>query len=628
MAIKPIIDIEINDERFKRFIELFNEYKAGLGDMPDAWAQINGAMDGAGKSLESGAISAKDALAIAAAQAGVIAEELNHATHAQHEFHRATGSSERAMKGLSDRAKGLSQTIFGIGKWVLKFGAIGTGLGVLGGGIGLDDLAGAAMGRQKSAGALGLTAGQLSSFQANAQQFMGLGALTAAATAQTNPHDAAALATLGISQQEARSEPASRLAFQELKSARASWLRYKAAGLDEMASPKVQQAMKLGMSAGDIRNAAQARLSTINADEAATRRDQGQLGFSRSTAAEWTKLKIAIDKAGITIESSLIKSLSGLAPVIASMSKEGAHFIASLAGSKKMGEWVDEAKTDLRQFARFLGSPQFVADMHKLGVVISQGATEIAAIVKFLYPYAKLAAAKTPPVLDKVQHAANEAGRAVYNHVTHPAEQWFKRTVGWDHPKNNPLNIKEGYGWRQYKDTAAGIRGAHLLLETYPKNHHADTIASIIPVWNGHGKNDAAYIANVSRWSGIAPDAPLDMHDPKTMARLISAMSREEGTDRVSRKQVADAIGPGHKTPMPHDVVAAALAAHKRFVAADVHVDKAGNRYVPNAPGLPDSVTKLMRQMVKAQRAAKPVHLTVTNSTSARIAVSANAVAR
>ncbi len=137
--------------------------------------------------------------------------------------------------------------------------------------------------------------------------------------------------------------------------------------------------------------------------------------------------------------------------------------------------------------------------------------------------------------------------------------------------------------------TKQGIQAGAALLRQYPTKHQADTLASIIPIWNGHGKNDPEYIRRVSRWSGIKPDAPIDMSNKATMAKVIAAMSREEGTDVVTRQQATAALSGG-------------------------------------PAGLAAKVDRLV-ETLRRQKPAKPQQVTIRNQTSARVALQANAAA-
>ena len=70
MAEKPIISVEVDDSAFQRFLSLFSEYTAKLDEQPEAWQKLNEVMEragGAAQGLSEGALSGKEALALAAA---------------------------------------------------------------------------------------------------------------------------------------------------------------------------------------------------------------------------------------------------------------------------------------------------------------------------------------------------------------------------------------------------------------------------------------------------------------------------------------------------------------------------------------------------------------------------------
>src|SRR5579859_7818588 len=45
MVAKSVVDIQVNDEAFKRFRDLFEKYKTGIGEANDKWAESAGAVD-------------------------------------------------------------------------------------------------------------------------------------------------------------------------------------------------------------------------------------------------------------------------------------------------------------------------------------------------------------------------------------------------------------------------------------------------------------------------------------------------------------------------------------------------------------------------------------------------------
>jgi hypothetical protein len=603
MTFKPVIDIEVNDEAFKKFLDLFQDYAAKLDEMPESWQRLDAAIGSAGNGMKAGAVSAKEALAIAAASASVIAEELHHATKAQHEFGRATTSSSSAMGRLASTAKGLGHTIFGMGKWLLKFSAIGLGLGALGSGFGFDELAGSALSRERSARSLGLTPGQLASFTANAQQFMGISALTGAAAAQVNPQDAGKFATLGINPNRARNESATRLAFEELKAARNSWQQYKLAGIDPMASPQVRAAISLGLSQGDIRNAAKARLSTINADERATRGDAAQLGFSSRTAAEWTRLKIAMDKAGTTIETSLIKALAPLAPLIGRMANEAARFIAAFVTGPEIKKLVAFVVDGLKEFMKFIHSPKFYQDLALFETSIGRLAHVTVTALRYL------------DIIPKAHRTDQEIlMQAVKQPKKPPTTPWNIKTAA-------ALEKYGPFGPNKYEITQAAI-AAH---KKYP-NVPVSELVNLSGIESGYGSNmlgpKTPYGRALGAWQMLPGTAKAEgVRDPMAIsdeamgaARYLTQLQKQFGSRRAAL--AAYEAGPG--------TVAAQIKAHPH-----TWLNQAGpaerKETTAAGPGLPDSVNRLIKA-IRNRAPVKPAQVHITNSTAARVSVSVNAV--
>ena len=116
---------------------------------------------------------------------------------------------------------------------------------------------------------------------------------------------------------------------------------------------------------------------------------------------------------------------------------------------------------------------------------------------------------------------------------------------------HNPLNIRRGDQWQglaatqsdpafcQFKSLEWGWRAAFCLLtKTYYAKYHLDTIRTIVSRWAPEADhNDTkAYIANVSRLTGIATDEPLGnpQEHPARWMMLGAAMAiQENGTQSL-----------------------------------------------------------------------------------------------
>ena len=110
---------------------------------------------------------------------------------------------------------------------------------------------------------------------------------------------------------------------------------------------------------------------------------------------------------------------------------------------------------------------------------------------------------------------------------------------------NNPLNIRRSKDqWKgmaeaqsdvafvQFKSLEYGWRAAfHLLTRTYYHKYRLYTIRTIVSRWAPSNENDTkAYVENVSRLTGIAPDEPLGIpsEQPSRWIALGTAMAIQE----------------------------------------------------------------------------------------------------
>lgn len=380
MPFKSVIDIDVDDSAFKRFYDLYHAYAAELEEMPEKWRTVGDAMGESTKGLELGAVTAKDALAIAAAQAGIITEALHNATKAQSGLGQETTKSGKAMQALAKGARSVGSAISTIGSWIVKLGALG-GLGALFGGFGIGDLAATAFNRTRSAGQLGLSPGALASFQVNAQQFLGTQALEAAANAQIDITKAGYLAALGISLSKAQAMSPSDLAFEELRRARVAYQEGQRRGIAPLQMPGVSSYLALGGSLGDIRNSLvndpTGRL--LSQAQTRTRNQVGIFEMPPAVRQKWADLEITLSKAGMTIETALINKLAPLAPEIEKLANDVANFITTFTAGPEFDTIVKNTKAALSGLADFLshvdwkkigGEIQWVAD--KLGWMVPQ----------------------------------------------------------------------------------------------------------------------------------------------------------------------------------------------------------------------------------------------------------------
>lgn len=119
---------------------------------------------------------------------------------------------------------------------------------------------------------------------------------------------------------------------------------------------------------------------------------------------------------------------------------------------------------------------------------------------------------------------------------------------------NNPGNVIRGQQkwdgevqggdprYARFETPEAGIRAMARTLINYQDMYSMNSVGSIVSRWAPAtaNNNTDAYIATVAREMGVKPDAPLDLHDKPTLAKLTQAMIRvENGKQPYSDAQIS-----------------------------------------------------------------------------------------
>ena len=113
---------------------------------------------------------------------------------------------------------------------------------------------------------------------------------------------------------------------------------------------------------------------------------------------------------------------------------------------------------------------------------------------------------------------------------------------------NNPGDIESGTAWiglsqKQddprfcgFESAEYGFRALCKILLTYHRVDGLNTISQMIARWAPPEENDTqAYIAFVSKQTGIDADAPLDLSDTAILAKIAFAISIEEAGHKEDR---------------------------------------------------------------------------------------------
>jgi len=601
MATKSVIEIEVSDAQFKDFFQLFESYKEKLEGMPDDWKKVNDAASEGTEAFAATAGAVLATLAEAAGHASALTKNLREAADAQKEFGSASHTGANNLKSMAKDAKALGESIFGIGKFLFKLGAIGVGA-VAGSFFGIDALANSAVANQRAGRSLGMTTGQTRAFNNDlAERYIDQGTLSNVADAQNSYVGRVWLArATGMSQSAVQSTDAGSLAAQLAIKAHDWWAstpesQHTDANL--MATGFTQS----GMSLADVRRQGNTPRAELESAYANYRKDAPGLSQSNSSVNALYDFTRSLKNAGDHLEIDLANKLSqlnksgALSNFVTSLEKDAEILINGVLSESNL----KAIEGGLKEFADYLGSPDFRADVKGFADDLGKLAKMLHWVTDPLptdvtHPKPGSAWDTIDQVGDDVWDGMKHVGSVLWSPVKH-AKALLNESP---HPGNNPGNLRSAAGvptvngFANFQSQQDGYAAMAALLGSYPAKHHADTIASVINTWAPPSDHNdtAAYIADVSKWTGFAPNQKLNLSNADTIAKLMSAMVRQEHGWKVSPEQIKSDIAQAHwKTP----------------------------------GGSSDDVKNLMRQIASQQQ--KPVNISVTNKSGTNVAVSANA---
>lgn len=179
------------------------------------------------------------------------------------------------------------------------------------------------------------------------------------------------------------------------------------------------------------------------------------------------------------------------------------------------------------------------------------------------------ATAQTPPTLSmspsvstSAQTAANVPGAfpSASSRATPPSGGFNGWATGLAKAANNPLNMRfagqpgavNTNGFAAFATPEMGVAATNQLFDKYADSG-INTLNGLISRWAPPSENDTnGYINTVSKATGLAPDARIDLKDPAIRSNVQRAMAVVEGNKNASQ--------PGGATPAPSQGINASNA--------------------------------------------------------------------
>lgn len=528
MAVKSVLDVEVNDESFKNFASLFDKYQAQLAKTPAAWRAV-------GKENQQVYDGFQRMTAALLAQSELTRRQAANQNAIAEASRQTAGHWSNLVRTTKSVAGNIAEATTALLKWTGITAALGGLLGA-GGIYGIDRIAAsAAQGRRSSQG-LGLSYGEQQAFGVTYGRVLDprsfLGGISVATGNLASPQ-AAALYALGVN--PTQQADTAQIGIQALT---------RVYGLArEMPTNQLglllqsRQLGELGLSLSDLR-----RLKDLTPAEFAKYRQQygarvGQFGVGDPTLKAWQDLNVQLMAAGQNIKSVFIQGLVPLAPDIKSLSKSFADLVKSLVGSQGFKDAIDYIAKGLEEFAKYVRKPEFRQSVVDFVTDIGILAQKIVGALQWLGIIPDNVKPSSVPGFGKPSPSGTVQ-------VIHGSRNPFTGEWNIAQPRYNPGDIKTpgGAAFQSYSSPQAGVRALAQQLRLDEYTHGQNTLRKIIygnAQWPGYTTTDrAAYLKNVANWTGIGPNEPLNLMSADQLSKVVSAFTRQEGHTSYSPSAV------------------------------------------------------------------------------------------
>ncbi|HEY8095358.1 MAG TPA: hypothetical protein VIE65_04605, partial [Methylobacter sp.] len=348
---KPILDIEIDDSAFQQFKRQFDKYQSAVKDLPEQWKA-------AGSEINSQASKFAKMFEKLEAQGGASAAALTEQT----QFNRLLDATELTFVSIAKSGKSFAGHIHSstqqLMRWT-KLTSVFSGLLGAGGLFGIDRMAAGAAGQRTSAGGLGISYGEQSSFLTNFGRIGNAqGILGGFSQGLANPVGRAQIShLLG----HAPTGDAAETAAEALPKFKAFVDKADPAILGKMLESLGYTKLGLGLDqAKTIKGMSREEVERLSKSYLT---DKSGMGFDDRVAKKWTDFSNQMERAGWQLQNTFAKGLVNLAPRFEDLSKGLGLVVEDLM--KDGQPLIKDIADRLDKFADKLGDKTFQQNVDK-----------------------------------------------------------------------------------------------------------------------------------------------------------------------------------------------------------------------------------------------------------------------
>lgn len=350
MAVKSVLDIEVNDSAFVRYQESFKKYTEALSGQPDAWKKIAGEIDASQKSF-------KDLVAAAVARQGFA--KLN--AEAEAVAARSLDQQSRTWGDLAKSSKLFATNIGEATRSLLRWASVTTAVsGLLGvGGLwGIDRLAQGAASQRRSSTGLGISTGEEQAFNLNYGRIVDApSVLSGVNESLTNVGKRGSLLRAGLTEQDISGKDAAQVSALLVTKLKALADQTPTQLLGNIVQSRGLS--DLGISEQDLRRIKDRPASELADYERKFRGDTKELDLAPGQLRAWEDFKRQLDLAGATVKKILIDGLTPLAGPLGDLSKALTDALKDFVSGGGAKELIKEMVNGIQEFANFVKSGEF-----------------------------------------------------------------------------------------------------------------------------------------------------------------------------------------------------------------------------------------------------------------------------
>lgn len=349
MTTRSIIDIEVNSEQFDRF-------RAGFASFQEQVRRTPGALNQSVRGFER----MEDLVEM-------IAYNTHRAAADQDRMRRATDASVGSMTRLARASRAVAGETLNVTKNLLQWSGIAVGVaGLLAGGgmFGINRMIGGLVQNQRNAGAMtGPTGiGAPGAFKTTFGQYLSTDSILSNVSAMQLSSDKTAFNALGMSERQYSRNMATPDVAVNVIAAMKDWLnKHPNASSELIESSQLTRLMSLE-DINQLRNSNRWR-GLIHGEYPEYKR---QFAMSGASADEAARVGRTFDASQTVIGNALIKGVQPLLGPLGELSKAIAEAVKTILGSQGMKDAIESLSKGIREFASYLTSSEFRADMYDL----------------------------------------------------------------------------------------------------------------------------------------------------------------------------------------------------------------------------------------------------------------------